>query len=305
MSATTTTTTTTTATTAAEAPVPRPRPGSRDVVTSLFYYDDPGDGTPPAKVVVGKDTVTNERKMEEVPATVEDIAGREASFDLDNCGFQLVHRPSAAVACQRDGFHDEDLIRRAYYGDCERVLAEATGAARVFIFEHKVRRGLPNWHTLGPGNASKRGPLFRAHVDQSYSGARFLVRWFFPDEAEALLQRRWQIVNLWRPINTVFKDPLAVADARSVPDTDLVEAAIVYRDHERRSWTITAAKPPQQHKWYYKHAQTPDEALLIKCYDSVADGSVARRAPHSAFRDPAYDDAEPRESIEVRALLFF
>ncbi len=46
-----------------------------------------------------------------------------------------------------------------------------------------------------------------------------------------------------------------------------------------------------------------DEALLLKCFDSKTDR--ARFAPHSAFTDPtAPADAPPRESIEVRTLVF-
>ena len=49
---------------------------------------------------------------------------------------------------------------------------------------------------------------------------------------------------------------------------------------------------------------TPDEVLLLKCYDSSTDGR-ARFAPHSAFTDPtAPADAPLRESIELRTLVF-
>lgn len=48
-----------------------------------------------------------------------------------------------------------------------------------------------------------------------------------------------------------------------------------------------------------------DEAILLKCFDS--DESIAARfTPHTAFDDPAAPaDRPPRESIEVRALVFF
>ena len=49
---------------------------------------------------------------------------------------------------------------------------------------------------------------------------------------------------------------------------------------------------------------TPDEALLLKCYDSATDGRT-RFGPHTAFVDPATPaDVAPRESIEVRTLVF-
>ena len=49
---------------------------------------------------------------------------------------------------------------------------------------------------------------------------------------------------------------------------------------------------------------TADEALLLKCYDSADDGRT-RFGPHTAFTDPTTPvDAAPRESIELRALVF-
>lgn len=77
-----------------------------------------------------------------------------------------------------------------------RGLSLSTGASRVVIFDHKTRHGPTNWHSLGAGNQSIRGPILRAHVDQSYAGAEFMARWLLPDEAEELLTRRWQIINV-------------------------------------------------------------------------------------------------------------
>ena len=48
-----------------------------------------------------------------------------------------------------------------------------------------------------------------------------------------------------------------------------------------------------------------NEALLLKCYNSAKDGR-ARFMPHTAFEDPtAPADRLPRESIELRTLVFF
>jgi hypothetical protein len=57
------------------------------------------------------------------------------------------------------------------------------------------------------------------------------------------------------------------------------------------------------HRWYYKSELSPEEVILIKCFDSKKDGR-ARRVPHTAFHVPGTEDAEGRESIEVRALVF-
>jgi hypothetical protein len=48
-----------------------------------------------------------------------------------------------------------------------------------------------------------------------------------------------------------------------------------------------------------------DEAVLIRCFDSAREGA-ARFSAHGAFEDPTTPaDAPPRESIEVRTLVFF
>lgn len=94
---------------------------------------------------------------------------------------------------------------------------------------------------------------------------------------------------------------MALADAKSVPESDLVPAALIYPDREGETYAV---KPNPIHRWYFKYAQRPDEPLFIKCYDSVDDGR-ARRIPHTAFGDSAHWDGEPRESIEVRTLVFY
>ena len=111
-----------------------------------------------------------------------------------------------------------------------------------------------------------------------------------------------QIIQVWRPIKTVLKDPLGVADAHSVAESDLIGAALIYPQRKGETYVV---KPNPAHRWYFKYAQQPDEVTLIKCYDSVTAPGVARRVPHSAFVDSAEEDKEQRESIEVRTLVFY
>jgi hypothetical protein len=91
-----------------------------------------------------------------------------------------------------------------------------------------------------------------------------------------------------------------VADANSISESDLVAAKVVYPDHQRETWTV---KPNPAHKWYFKNEQKPDEVILIKCFDTIESG--ARRVPHSAFHDPEHEDKDFRESIEIRAFVFY
>ncbi|KAI0542947.1 hypothetical protein GGR58DRAFT_509783 [Xylaria digitata] len=276
------------------------KPGKRDVSTFINYYRDPGDGSPPMPVRISDKTVTNERPTIAEPMVIRDITGEEDKYTLDKNGFHLRRQ---ATQLHGDDFQDSELVKAKYYPEAEQLLKDITGAHRIHIFDHKVRVGPSNWHKLGEGNRVTRGPLFRAHVDQSYAGAELVLRRHFPDEADSLLKRRYQIINIWRPIKTIYKDPLAVADARSVPDSDLLAASILYpRGSRDETWTML---PNNAHQWYFKNAQGPDEALLIKCFDSATRPGLARRAPHSAFEDPDMADSGHRESIEARALVFY
>jgi hypothetical protein len=140
------------------------------------------------------------------------------------------------------------------------------------------------------------------HVDHTARSGPQRVRDLLADEAETLLKGRVQIVNLWRPIRGPLRDaPLAVADAATVAFADLVPGDFVYPDRVGETYSV---RFNPAHRWYYVPDMLPQEALLLKCYDSATDGR-ARFAPHSAFAHPdAGDDVLPRESIEIRALLF-
>ncbi|KAI9652809.1 MAG: hypothetical protein M1821_007807 [Bathelium mastoideum] len=263
-----------------------------DVATQLFYYKDPGDGTPPAPSYVGKPE-TYDRPHVSQDVIVHDIAGDEDRYTLDSHGFQIYNHES-----QEKDFRDDDKIKAEYYPETEQLLKDATGAVRVFIFDHTIRREPRDQRAT---SVQLRGPVRRVHIDQSYIASEQRVSHHLPDEADELLKKRFQIINVWRPIRTILKDPLAVADAHSVPDSDLVGAALIYPDRQGETYAV---KPNPAHQWYFKYAQRPDEVTLIKCYDSTADGR-ARRIPHSAFTNPAEEDKAARESIEVRALVFY
>jgi len=63
-------------------------------------------------------------------------------------------------------------------------------------------------------------------------------------------------------------------------------------------------QPPRDPRQHFSEMQ-PEEVLLIRVHDSSDDGR-ARLSFHTSFENPlAPADAPPRESIEVRALVFF
>jgi hypothetical protein len=266
-----------------------------NVATTLNYWADPGDGSPPTPIFIGKGRITNERPHNAHDVTVTDVTGDEEKYTLDTHGFQYVRHQS-----REQDFTDEERIQTAYYDECVKLLKDVTGATRVHIFNHKVRRGPTHWHHLGLSNLQNRGPVTKTHVDQSYLGAELRLRHELPSSAPALLQHRYQIINIWRPIAPIHKDPIAVADARTVPDADLVEADMTENEFAGKQWVVRYNKG---HKWYFKYGMGTGDVLLIKCFDS--DEGVARRALHSAFEDGEFVGEEARQSVEVRCIVCY
>lgn len=78
----------------------------------------------------------------------------------------------------------------------------------------------------------------RVHIDQSYAASLSRVTHHLPDEADKLLQGRVQIINVWRPIKTVQRDPLAVAEAGSVDDKDLVVVELIYPNRRGETYAV-------------------------------------------------------------------
>ncbi|KAK3391230.1 hypothetical protein B0H63DRAFT_411354 [Podospora didyma] len=274
-------------------------PKRHNVATTLNYWKDPGDGAEPSPIVVGGGDAANRAPTVAYDVIVRDITGDEDKYTLDTHGFQFLHHPFNARNIE--SFSKPKLVKNAYYPDIQHLLMRLTGASRVFVFDHKARRGASHWQALGVTNLANRGPVTRVHVDQSYAGAEMMLRWYLPSEADELLKKRFQIINVWRPITPILKSPLAVADASSIPQSDLVAARSVYQNHEGESWTL---RPSPKHRWYFKYKLTPDEVLLIKCFDSDTSVGMTRRTPHSAFEDPAEADKEERQSVEARCFVF-
>ncbi len=107
----------------------------RDVPTTLNYFELVGDGPAREFVTPGPDgkRISNVGK-DPHPAVIHDARGREDEFTLDKQGFQFVHWPSSEKE-----FVDEEAIKTKYYAEVEALLKEATGAKRIFIFDHTIR----------------------------------------------------------------------------------------------------------------------------------------------------------------------
>ena len=215
-------------------------------------------------------------------------------FDLDRQGFRLVeHRTHMR------NFFDADELQRVYYQEMQELVKAQTGARRVVVFDH----------TLRTADDEKREALKirevvrRVHNDYTEWSARQRVRDILPGEAEALIARRFAIVQVWRPIHhPVETHPLAICNASSLAPGDLMVSERRYPDRVGQTYAV---RSNPAHRWTWFPRMQPDEALVFKVYDSLDDGR-ARFVPHSAFEDPTSPpNARPRESIEIRTFAFF
>lgn len=229
------------------------------------------------------------------PAKIRNLRRLRIAPQLDVQGFTLV-RESTAVK----DFYDEMQVRALYYPEVEMLLEKATGASRVLVIDHITRRRPVSAEQGGMGKSRK--PVGYVHVDYTPNSAALAVQSAVDQGMSELPTGRVQIINVWRPIRGPLVDtPLAVCDARTVDPDDLVPMDLVYPDKVWETYSVTGNS---QHQWFYVPSMNVEEALLFKSFDSEDDGR-ARFTPHAAFADPTMPaDAIPRESIEVRALVF-
>lgn len=124
-----------------------------------------------------------------------------------------------------------------------------------------VRRRRPGEYDNSP---TKRQPVPQVHVDQTPFSATTRVHMHTSaEDAPKLLQKRFQIINLWRPIGRPAYDwPLALCDFSSIDyKGDLVPTTLKYPDRDGETFGVSFN---ENHKWKYLRGMTPDEFLLIK-----------------------------------------
>lgn len=269
-------------------PIPR-----GPVTASLSFYQAPTDGSKPHNYVEKPTDGRPQRNFGEAwnDVTINDLRGQEGKFTLDHNAFEV----ASNVSSQEHEFQDDERIRSVYYPEVEKLLLESLpGANRVLLFDYTIRRSSPD---------AARAPVTRVHIDQTPSSAAARVRFHLPEEAEKLLQGRYRIVNVWRPLNgPVMAHPLAVADSATVRDEDLIP--VEHRYPDRNGETAAVRYNPGQ-DWYYWSGMKNEDRLFLKCYDSDETVGPWGRVPHTAFVDPRTPEgAVGRESIEVRALVF-
>lgn len=95
-----------------------PKPQSNDVETSLNFFKDNEDGSPPHPTYVGKPE-TYRRPRDSHKVTIHDVSGEEDKYTLDEQGFQFLKHTSV----EKD-FVDEEKVKDEYYKEVDQLLKD-------------------------------------------------------------------------------------------------------------------------------------------------------------------------------------
>jgi len=272
------------------------KPDPRDVRATMNYTVD--NGSPPDYYFYEPDPGTrlNPPGTDVHEVLIENGWPRAEQFRVDREGFEI--HPFGA---RFDQFDDDDSIKRVFYAQVVDFVKRHTGAGRVEVFDHTIRKRLPA--DLKQQTTVQRPAVMLVHSDYTVKSGPQRVRDIVPGDADELLQRRVAFYNVWKPLyRRVEELPLAMVDATTHDEGDMLRMDLKYRE---RTGEIYVMRYSPKHRWVYFPQMEASDALLLKTYDSETDGR-ARFMGHSAFEDPRTPpDAPKRESIEVRTMAFF
>jgi hypothetical protein len=277
-----------------ESTVAEPLTAVESIQATVDYYLDNGDK--PFTYTGGPGSLDVRTGGGKDPRAVTLSNGRLVGddFALDRDGFRFVRHDTRVK-----DFFDAAELRQVYYPEMEALVKRETGASRVVVFDHTLRTADDAMREV----KKIREVVRRVHNDYTEWSGPQRVRDVLPDEAEALLARRFAVVQVWRPIrHPVESFPLAICDARSLSTDNLVVSERRYPGRIGQTYAITYNPA---HRWFWFPRMRREEAIVFKVYDSQREG-VARWTAHTAFDDPTSPpNARPRESIEIRTLAFF
>ena len=144
-----------------------------------------------------------------------------------------------------------------------------------------------------------KGYAGRVHNDYTAWSAPQRVRDLMGDEAEELLRHRYAEINVWRPIaGPLLRSPLALCDAQTLSEENLVGSELRYPDRTGETYAVTY-NPAQ--RWYYFPRMMPEEAVLIRCFNWPARGRHgSRRTARSTTRTSLKTRRRARASRPAR-----
>ena len=241
----------------------------------------------------------------------------DSSECMDRLGLSLAHCESR---CQN--FYDPAEVERVFYPEMEKLLLEFfPGATDALVYNHDVFD--KDYQGDRTEDQDNKNPGVNAnyvnlvHNDLNDNSGRVRCRELLTQnlrnfgreqhyteaEADAKMSRRFMSINLAKPMETVRQNPFVLCAWPSFAQQPYITNYRVYDDRVGETTRFTYSP---DHEWYWFPHQQPNEVSMLKCYDSITDGSVSRWSFHSACIDPtAPQDAPCRRNVVVRSFVFF
>jgi hypothetical protein len=236
---------------------------------------------------------------------------------MDRLGLSLAHCESK---CKN--FYDAAEVERVFYPEMEKLLLEFfPGATEALVYNHDVfDKDYKGDRTEDQANRNpgvNANYAYIVHNDLNDNSGRVRCRellisnlrnfgreqHYTEAQADEKMARRFISINLAKPMETVRQNPFVLCAWPSFADQPYITNYRVYDDRVGETTRFTY-RP--NHEWYWFPQQKPTEVSMLKCYDSVTDGSVSRWSFHSACIDPTAPlDAPCRKNVVVRAFVFF
>ena len=236
---------------------------------------------------------------------------------MDKLGVSLAHCESK---CQN--FYDSAEVERIFYPEIENLLMEFfPGATDALVYNHDVfdkdyeGDRTEDQDNKNPGVNANYANI--VHNDLNDNSGRVRCRELLTKnlrnfgrqqhytevEAEEKMSRRFMSINLAKPMSTVYQNPFVLCAWPSFADQPYITN---YRIYDDRVGETTRFTYRPEHEWFWFPEQKSTEVSMLKCYDSVTDGSVSRWSFHTACVDPtAAEDAPCRKNVVVRSYVFF
>ena len=236
---------------------------------------------------------------------------------MDKLGVALAHCESE---CQN--FYDHYEVEQVFYREMEQLLLDFfPGATDALVYNHDVFD--KNYQGDRTENQTDKNPGVNAnyanlvHNDLNDNSGRLRCRELLTQnlrnfgrrvtysqaEADAKMSRRFMSINLAKPMETVWQNPFVLCAWPSFADQPYINNYRVYDDRVGETTRFTYRS---EHDWYWIPEQKSNEVSLLKCYDSVTDGSVSRWSFHTACINPYLpEDAPCRRNVVVRSFVFF
>ena len=236
---------------------------------------------------------------------------------MDKLGVSLAHCESKC-----ENFYDAAEVERVFYPEIEKLLLEFfPNATDALVYNHDVfdkdYQGdrTEDQDNKNPGVNANYANL--VHNDLNDNSGRVRCRElltknlrnfgrrqnYSEEQADEKMSRRFMSINLAKPMETVGQFPFVLCAWPSFADQPYITNYRIYDDRVGETTRFTF-KP--DHEWYWFPNQKPSEVSMLKCYDSITDGSVSRWSFHTACVDPtAPDDAPCRKNVVVRSYVFF